>query len=224
MKMIMKKTRSILLITLMSFVLFSCSKPNNENNKAQLEVQKDSALAKSEEKDKKTDESNTEEGYSDIKPAKRPAPELGFDAGRLAYSSDDLIVFNDYFGAFIYSLKDEKIIDSVDVVDLGFNCYEGDGATYAYYNEEKNILALSRADNLRYALVDLSTRKSKEVSEEVFNKWIKENIKEKPKGELYPDEAYDPVRYDCMYYKPEGSDKIYRPFKNLVEYYESVGR
>ncbi len=62
------------------------------------------------------------------------APELSFeqtvgvDMVELDYASDDIVIFHDYFGLFVYDLNSQKIIRSLDLKPL--DCHQTQGDNY----------------------------------------------------------------------------------------------
>ena len=53
---------------------------------------------------------------------------LGADMPILDYASDDIVIFHDYFGLFIYDLNKRQIIRSIDLKPL--NCHQTQGSNY----------------------------------------------------------------------------------------------
>lgn len=62
------------------------------------------------------------------------APELSFeqtvgvDMVELDYASDDIVIFHDYFGLFVYDLESHQIVRSLDLKPL--NCHQTQGDNY----------------------------------------------------------------------------------------------
>jgi beta-lactamase regulating signal transducer with metallopeptidase domain len=55
-----------------------------------------------------------------------PAQELGVDMTELDYASDNIIIFHDYFGLFVYDLEQKRIVSSLDLEPIGCNFTQGD--------------------------------------------------------------------------------------------------
>ncbi len=51
---------------------------------------------------------------------------IGADMADLDYASGDTVIFHGYFGLFVYDLKSQKIIRSLDLVPIGCNYTQGD--------------------------------------------------------------------------------------------------
>ncbi len=52
--------------------------------------------------------------------------EVGVDMAELDYASDDVVIFHDYFGLFVYDLNSNKIVRSLDLKPIGCNATQGD--------------------------------------------------------------------------------------------------
>lgn len=71
--------------------------------------------------------SKDENTYVDFKKAKISSEQpLGADMVNLDYASDEIIIFHDYFGLFIYNLDEGKITNSIDLEAIGCNKTQGD--------------------------------------------------------------------------------------------------
>lgn len=53
---------------------------------------------------------------------------VGVDMAELDYASDDMVIFHDYFGLFVYDLNSRQIIRSVDLKPIG--CHQTQGDNY----------------------------------------------------------------------------------------------
>ena len=53
---------------------------------------------------------------------------VGVDMAQLDYASDNMVIFHDYFGLFVYDLNSRKIIRSLDLKPL--DCYQTQGDNY----------------------------------------------------------------------------------------------
>lgn len=61
-------------------------------------------------------------------PELSPEQTLGVDMAELDYASDDILIFHDYFGLFVYDLNSSGIIRSLDLEPL--NCHQTQGDNY----------------------------------------------------------------------------------------------
>ncbi|HAZ37546.1 MAG TPA: hypothetical protein DEF85_03720 [Clostridiaceae bacterium] len=57
-----------------------------------------------------------------------PEQTIGVDMVQLDYASDDMVIFHDYFGLFVYDLNSRKIIRSLDLKPL--DCHQTQGDNY----------------------------------------------------------------------------------------------
>lgn len=61
-------------------------------------------------------------------PELSPDQTVGVDMVELDYASDDIVIFHDYFGLFVYDLNSRQIIRSVDLKPI--NCHQTQGDNY----------------------------------------------------------------------------------------------
>ena len=76
-----------------------------------------------------TDSNGTEQ--INIKPTEPKLPleqTVGVDMVQLDYASDDIVIFHDYFGLFVYDIYSLQIIRSLDLKPL--NCHQTQGDNY----------------------------------------------------------------------------------------------
>ncbi|MDO5409800.1 MAG: M56 family metallopeptidase [Lachnospiraceae bacterium] len=59
-------------------------------------------------------------------PSLSPDTNLGADGPQLYYADHQTIIFHGYFGLFVYSLKEQKILRAVDTASIGCNATQGD--------------------------------------------------------------------------------------------------
>ncbi len=63
-----------------------------------------------------------------IAPEWSPKQTVGVDMVQLDYASDDIVIFHDYFGLFVYDLNTLQLIHSLDLKPL--NCHQTQGDNY----------------------------------------------------------------------------------------------
>ena len=87
--------------------------------------------------------SKDENIYVDFKKAEISSEQpIGADMVNLDYASDDIIVFHDYFGLFIYSINEGKIISSIDLEDIDCNKTQGDESCEVSVSNDGKIVQL----------------------------------------------------------------------------------
>lgn len=153
------------------------------------------------------EDGNLKSKLIEIKEAKMKDAEIGLVSPRLDYASDSTIVFHDYFGLFVYSLKNEKIIKSINIKDLGFENTVGDNALVVSFNEENSLLYLYSLNKDNAIEVYIDNNKAKKIdAEEIINEsstTIKGTLK------IATKELRD------LLYKPDSGDKQYFPLKDF---------
>lgn len=87
--------------------------------------------------------SKDESTYIDFKKAEISSQQpLGADMVNLDYASDEVIIFHDYFGLFIYRLDEAKIINSIDLDDIDCNKTQGDESCEVSVSKDGKIVQL----------------------------------------------------------------------------------
>lgn len=66
----------------------------------------------------------------------------GADMVSLDYASDEVIIFHGYFGLFVYSLNNSKIINSIDLQPIGCNATQGDNYCEVSVSKDGRIVQL----------------------------------------------------------------------------------
>ena len=71
-----------------------------------------------------------------------PSQTTGADMVELDYVSDEIIIFHGYFGLYVYDLKDQRIIASLDLKTIGCHMTQGDDYCQATVSKDGNIVNL----------------------------------------------------------------------------------
>lgn len=67
---------------------------------------------------------------------------LGADMVSLDYASDEIVIFHGYFGLFVYSLSDSKLINSINLEAIGCNYNQGDNYCSVSVSHDGDIIQL----------------------------------------------------------------------------------
>ena len=68
--------------------------------------------------------------------------EVGVDMVELDYASDDIVIFHDYFGLFVYDLNSKKIVRSLDLNPIGCTATQGDNYCDVTVSADGNTVQL----------------------------------------------------------------------------------
>lgn len=71
-----------------------------------------------------------------------PEYPIGVQGVSLDYASESHIIFHDYFGLFVYNLKEERISHSLDLEAIGCQWMQGDDYCEVTVNQEGDIILL----------------------------------------------------------------------------------
>lgn len=71
-----------------------------------------------------------------------PGQSIGVDMVNLDYASDDIVIFHDYFGLFVYDLNSKKIIRSLDLNPIGCTATQGDNYCDVTVSADGNTIQL----------------------------------------------------------------------------------
>lgn len=87
---------------------------------------------------------------SDVNDLKKK-PDITYDTNvgvevLVVYESDNYLVFNGYFGLFIYDLKDNKMVGALDLKPIDCQMVQGDNACMVSFNESEMIARIWTAD------------------------------------------------------------------------------
>jgi len=88
----------------------------------------------------------------------------GTDMVSLDYASDEVIIFHGYFGLFVYSLNDSKIINSIDLRSIGCGATQGDNYCEVLVSNDGKIVQLhnlSSEDMYLYSVAENTLIKKK---------------------------------------------------------------
>ncbi len=89
---------------------------------------------------------------------------IGADGTSLDYADSEKVIFHDYYGLFVYSLKEDKMKSSVSLKDIGCGYTQGDRACQLFVEEngtEIYLHPMDRDDMFRY-----DTEKNRLVKED----------------------------------------------------------
>jgi beta-lactamase regulating signal transducer with metallopeptidase domain len=100
------------------------------------EILEGNPLLPSEDINEKLQNSPEETTLEPIAPKLSPEQMAGVDMTELDYASDDIIIFHDYFGLFVYELNTLQIIRSLDLKSL--NCHYTQGDYYCDVSVSKD--------------------------------------------------------------------------------------
>lgn len=77
-----------------------------------------------------------------VKAEINPEKSIGTDMTQLDFASEDKIIFHGYFGLFVYDLKEEKIIRSLDLKPINCNFTQGDNYCEVQVDEKGEAVQL----------------------------------------------------------------------------------
>ncbi|MDR5588607.1 MULTISPECIES: hypothetical protein [Clostridium] len=89
---------------------------------------------------------------------------VGVDMVTLDYASDDIIIFHDYFGLFIYDLNELQIINSIDLQEIDCSMTQGDEYCEVTVSNDGRTIQLhniNSADMYSYSVYTNTLQKTK---------------------------------------------------------------
>ena len=92
-----------------------------------------------------------------------PGQSIGVDMVHLDYASDDIVIFHDYFGLFVYDLNSQKIVRSLDLNPIGCAATQGDNYCDVTVSADGNTVQLhpmSSKNMYVYAVSDNTLRET----------------------------------------------------------------
>lgn len=95
-----------------------------------------------------------------VTPVKLPdalAKGIGSDMPSIAFADDEILIFNAYFGLFVYDLVSDRLISSLDLVPIGCNYTQGDAACQVQVSPDGSLVQLQPANSptmFRYSVAD----------------------------------------------------------------------
>ena len=93
---------------------------------------------------------------------------VGANGVILDYASDEIVIFHDYFGLFVYDLKEEKITQSVNLEEIGCQFTQGDAACEVSVSQNGMRIALHPMNvNIMYGYFVDQERMEERVYEEM---------------------------------------------------------
>lgn len=108
----------------------------------------------------------------------------GIVAMVLEAATDEEVVFMDHFGLFVYNLKEEKIVGSVDLKAIGMSLIQGDDATAARYDEINKKVFLYNTDQTKNYIYEIDKDRLIETDKEKINKLMENIQRSEEKGTL----------------------------------------
>lgn len=149
--------------------------------------------------------------------AEKPYPTTTMICPVLDYDSDELIVFHDYYGTFVYSLKQEKMLFTIDQRSIGYRYTQGDGAVAVRYDEKnKRLFFFSDRPELVDSVpahgdcLDWETKQMKTITKDEFDAVGYSS----PTGTL---EITNSTSFNGVEYHPAKEDKVYYPLVDAWE-------
>lgn len=149
--------------------------------------------------------------------AEKPYPNTTVVSPVLDYDSADTIVFHDYYGTFVYSLKQEKMLFTIDQRSIGYRYIQGDGAVFVRYDEEnKSLFFFSDRPELVESVpahgdrLDWETKTMKTITWEEFDAVAYSS----PTGTL---EITNTTSLNGVEYHPAKKGKVYYPLVDAWE-------
>lgn len=78
-------------------------------------------------------------------------PDITYDTNTgvevmIAFESENYVVFNGYFGLFVYDLKNNKMVGTLDLEPIGCQMVQGDNACMVSFNESQMVARIWPAD------------------------------------------------------------------------------
>lgn len=78
-------------------------------------------------------------------------PDITYDTNigvevMIVYESENYVVFNGYFGLFVYDLKDNKMVGALDLEPIGCQMVQGDNACMVSFDESQMVARIWPAD------------------------------------------------------------------------------
>lgn len=149
--------------------------------------------------------------------AEKPYPKTTMLSPVLDYDSDESIVFHDYYGTFVYSLKQEKMLFTIDQRSIGYRYTQGDGAVDVRYDEKnKRLFFFSDRPELVDSVpthgdcLDWETKQMKTITKDEFDSVGYSS----PTGAL---EITNSTSLNGVQYHPAKEDKVYYPLVDAWE-------
>ena len=99
-------------------------------------------------------------------PKLSPGQDIGVDMAFLDYASDDIVIFHGYFGLFVYDLKSQKIIRSLDLKPIGCEATQGDHSGSVSVSADGNTVQLHRISSKNMFVYTVSDNTLRETANE----------------------------------------------------------
>lgn len=105
--------------------------------------------------------------FSDVNDLKKK-PDITYETNvgvevMIVYESDNYLVFNGYFGLFVYDLKNNKMLGALDLKPINCQMVQGDNACMVSFNESEMIARIWTGDQkdvmFEYNIIEDSLRR-----------------------------------------------------------------
>lgn len=152
---------------------------------------------------------------------------IGVQGVSLDYASETYVIFHDYFGLFVYDLKEKNIITSLNLETIGCQWMQGDNACDVIVNKEGNIILLHPMMSEEMFVYDLKEQTLIQTQFATFEEPFKPQENPNPSGAvsyqvvMLPDGKMGYMGYangmvkDITYYV--GDQEAYPVFKDFFE-------
>lgn len=116
------------------------------------------------------------EGLEPVSPKLSRTQITGVDMAELNYASDDIVIFHDYFGLFVYDIHTQQISRSLDLKPIGCADTQGDNYCEVTVSQDGNTILLhpvSSENMYVYAVSEDTLRETKfEASSDRFKSFV----------------------------------------------------
>ena len=89
---------------------------------------------------------------------------LGVDMVTLDYASKDKVIFHGYFGLFVYDLKEQKLIRSLDLAGIGCDATQGDNYCEVFVSKDGNTVYLHTMSSQSMYIYDVTENTLKKTN------------------------------------------------------------
>lgn len=96
-------------------------------------------------------------------PKLSPGQSIGVDMVQLDYASEDIVIFHDYFGLFVYDLNSKQIVRSLDLNPIGCTATQGDNYCEVLVSTDGNTVQLHPMSSKNMYVYTVSDNTLREV-------------------------------------------------------------